>query len=275
MMNDLSEQDLLSYRGEWMVFWRDKVLVDDNGALPQGAWSQLTSLHQYASQVQSLPPLEQTDTPPPALPVLDIGAEHVDIQGWQWVSLRQILTGATAFHYKEYSRAWQYVHFLRTHRFCGQCGGHTETISWEMAVQCRQCRHRAYPRVSPCIIVAIYRDDEILLARGVRHKDPQMYSTLAGFVESGETLEQALHREVFEEVGIRIKNEEYFESQAWPFPHSLMVGYIAEYAGGEINIDEREIVDAHWFNIQDLPKIPPTMSVAGRLINAVVARHRS
>ncbi|WP_018984187.1 NAD(+) diphosphatase [Salinimonas chungwhensis] len=272
MMNKLTREALLNYRGPWLVFCRDQVLVDEKGALPDSSWASLHFLHHYADQVQALPPLEQTASPPPALNILDIGSERLNAPGWQWTSLRHILTGATAIEFKEYSRAWQYIHFLRTHQFCGQCGARTEKIGWEMAVQCRQCQHRTYPRVSPSIIVAIYRGEEILLARGVGHRDPQMYSTLAGFVESGETLEQALHREVYEEVGIKIKNEEYYESQPWPFPHSLMVGYFAEYDSGEINIDKREIVDAHWFNIHDLPKIPPTLSIAGRLIRDIVAR---
>ena len=114
----------------------------------------------------------------------------------------------------------------------------------------------------------------MLLARGVRHKDPDMYSTLAGFVESGETLEQAVHREVFEEVGITVKNIRYFDSQPWPFPHSLMVGFVAEYAAGDICIDEREIVDAKWFEFTRLPKTPPKESIAGRLIEAALADAR-
>lgn len=271
MMTTFSAAALNAYTGPWLVFWRDRILVDAHGELPRQPWPALQFLHHYAGQVQYLPPLEEnTDTAP--LAVLDCGAEHLAIGEWQWVSLRQVLSEARSDEFRDYARAWQYVHFLRTHRFCGQCGGRTEAVAWEMAVQCHRCQHRSYPRISPCIIVAIYRPGQILLARGVRHKQANLYSTLAGFVESGETLEQALHREVHEEVGVQVKNLQYFGSQPWPFPHSLMVGYLAEYAGGEIVVDDHEIVDAHWFDLHDLPTIPPKMSIAGRLIEAVVQR---
>ena len=95
-----------------------------------------------------------------------------------------------------------------------------------------------------------------------------MYSTLAGFVESGETLENAVHREVFEEVGVKVKNLRYFGSQPWPFPHSLMCGFLADYDSGDIKIQEREIVDAQWFGFDDMPNIPPVFSIAGQLIEA-------
>ena len=116
------------------------------------------------------------------------------------------------------------------------------------------------------------REELLKSGRGVRHKDTEMYSTLAGFVESGETLEQAVHREVMEEVGVKVKNLRYFDSQPWPFPHSLMVGFLAEYAGGDIVVDDHEIVDAYWFKTTALPKTPPVESIAGRLIEAVIQR---
>ncbi|HCA75270.1 MAG TPA: NAD(+) diphosphatase, partial [Alteromonas sp.] len=109
------------------------------------------------------------------------------------------MTSEPPVTYETLSRAWQYIHFQRTHRFCGRCGSPTQAVDWEMAVQCHQCGHRCYPRVSPCTIVAVYRGKEILLARGVRHSNPKMYSIIAGFVESGESVEQATHREVGEE----------------------------------------------------------------------------
>ncbi|MFC7002798.1 NAD(+) diphosphatase [Pseudobowmanella zhangzhouensis] len=145
-----------------------------------------------------------------------------------------------------------------------------QRIDWELATQCSRCSHRCYPRISPCVIVAIRKDKQILLAQGTRHTNG-MYSTLAGFVESGETLEQAVHREVFEEVGIRVTNLRYFSSQPWPFPHSLMVGFLADYAGGEITPEPKEIADAKWFDADKLPLIPPTFSIAGHLIQHTLA----
>jgi NAD+ diphosphatase len=119
--------------------------------------------------------------------------------------------------------------------------------------------------------VSIHNHQQILLARGVRHKEANMYSTLAGFVESGESLEEAVHREVFEEVGVRVKNLRYFNSQPWPFPHSLMVGFIAEYDGGDIRCQENEIDDAQWFDTDNLPNIPPKISIAGQLIEETLS----
>jgi NAD+ diphosphatase len=109
-----------------------------------------------------------------------------------------------------------------------------------------------------------------LLAQGKPHQSRQMYSTLAGFVESGETLEEAVHREVFEEVGVKVTNLRYFGSQPWPFPHSLMVGFLADYAEGEIVVDGHEIIDAKWFSVDALPNIPPKLSIAGQLIQQTI-----
>jgi NAD+ diphosphatase len=163
------------------------------------------------------------------------------------------------------SRAYQVDLFLRTHKYCGQCGQPMELVDWELATLCKPCRHRCYPRISPCIIVAIRNQDKILLAKGTKSTSG-LYSILAGFVESGESLEQAVHREVFEEVGIKIKNIRYFGSQPWPFPHSLMMGFTAEYESGDINICEEEILAADWFDLDSMPQTPPVQSISGQLI---------
>ena len=257
----------------WLIFSAEKILLPSaDNRLPRAAWCELTFIHHYSNAVNCLSRLDDVADSAEPIYVVDMQSEKISIEGWQEVTLRDLLTVADSEGFQQISRAWQYLYFLRTHNYCGRCGSSTQRIDWEVAVQCGHCGHRCYPRVSPCIITAIYRDDQILLANGVRHKESGMYSTLAGFVESGESLEHALHREVREEVGITVKNLTYFGSQAWPFPHSLMVGYIAEYAGGDIVIDEREIVDAQWFSIDALPKIPPMMSIAGHLIAHVIEK---
>ena len=124
----------------------------------------------------------------------------------------------------------------------------------------------SFPRISPAIIVLVERDGKALLARSPRFKEG-LFSTLAGFVEPGETLEDAVRREVKEEAGIDVKNIRYFGSQPWPFPDSLMVGFTAEYAGGEIKIDDNEILDARWFSAEDMPEIPGKISIARALID--------
>ena len=166
-------------------------------------------------------------------------------------------------------RAVQLVDWDRTHQFCGRCGTPTHTAAHERVKQCPNCGHTSYPRLSPAVIVQVTRQGgngrEILLARSKRYKLP-MYSVLAGFVEPGETLETCVRREIREEVSIEVKNIRYFGSQPWPFPNSLMVAFTAEYASGEIVLEEEELVDAQWFRADDLPPYPPPMSIAHRLI---------
>lgn len=168
-------------------------------------------------------------------------------------------------------------HFFNTHRFCGKCGGSTHQTADEIAVQCdsTECGYRTYPVICPSIIVAVRRGREILLANHRRHAKPDgsgMYTTLAGFVESGETFEQTVAREVFEETGIRVKNIRYFGSQPWAFPNSQMVGFLADYDSGEIRLQEAEIADAKWFSCDaPLPELPPTGTIALKLINATLA----
>jgi NAD+ diphosphatase len=166
-------------------------------------------------------------------------------------------------------RAIQIATFGVTHRFCGGCGGATVTVVGEHSVRCDACALAFYPRIAPAIIVLVRRGDHALLARAPRFP-PGMYSTLAGFVEPGESLEETLIREVREEVGVEVTNVRYFGSQPWPFPHSLMVGFVADHAGGEIRVDGVEIVDAEWFLPRSLPTVPPRSSIARKLIDAWV-----
>jgi NAD+ diphosphatase len=169
-------------------------------------------------------------------------------------------------------RAVQLVEWDRTHRFCGRCAAATEPAAGERARRCPACGLLAFPRLAPAMIVLVTRPDDgrALLARGARFPI-EMWSCLAGFVEPGETLEEAVHREVAEEVGIAVDHVAYWGSQPWPFPHSLMLGFTASYAGGELVCDPTEVAAADWFAPDDLPPIPPGMSIARRLIDAWVA----
>jgi NAD+ diphosphatase len=150
-------------------------------------------------------------------------------------------------------------------QFCGRCGQAMEVDIVERAMRCQPCRIINYPRIAPCVIVLVTRGEELLLARNANFPQP-MYSTLAGFIEAGESVEETLCREVKEEVGVDVTNLRYFRSQSWPFPNQLMLGYFAEYAGGDIVCDEVEIADAQWFHYTDLPMIPPVASISGQLI---------
>ena len=168
-------------------------------------------------------------------------------------------------------RAVQLVDWARTHRFCGRCGTATELARNERAMKCPACGLVAFPRLAPAMITLVTRgepgpDQEALLARGVQFRAP-MYSCLAGFVEPGETLEGAVVREVREEVGVEVGNVRYLGSQPWPFPHSLMLGFRAEWVSGDIVCDPNEIMDANWYRKDDLPPIPPGISIARKLID--------
>ena len=163
-------------------------------------------------------------------------------------------------------RANQLMDWNQSHQFCGRCGHATEDKQDERAKMCPTCNLTNYPRVSPAIIVAVIKNNQILLGRNRRFKGG-FFSVLAGFAEPGESLEECVAREVDEEVGIAVKNVRYFGSQPWPFPNSLMVGFTAEYAGGRINVDKSEIIEAAWFTAQNLPPIPPKISIARQLID--------
>ncbi|MFN0155100.1 MAG: NAD(+) diphosphatase [Gaiella sp.] len=186
--------------------------------------------------------------------------------GMTFSPLRPLLALVEEALFPVAGRAVQIAEWHETHRFCGRCGTPTVDTPGERAKRCPACGLLAFPRVAPAIIVRVTRGEEILLAHGRRFPEP-MYSVLAGFVDPGESLEDCVHREVHEEVGITLRDVRYWASQPWPFPHSLMLGFTAEYAGGELAIDESEIVDAEWFRRDALPRVPPGISIARRLID--------
>ncbi|MCB2225666.1 MAG: NAD(+) diphosphatase [Desulfarculaceae bacterium] len=166
-------------------------------------------------------------------------------------------------------RAQQLLTWAKRNRFCGRCAKPMQDDPNERARRCPSCGLVAYPRVSPAVIVAVAREGKVLLGRSPRFPAGRM-SVLAGFVEPGETLEQTVAREVNEEVGVRVKDIRYFGSQPWPFPDSLMVGFVCNWAGGEISIDGQEIVEAGWYGPDSLPGIPPRSTIARRLIDHVL-----
>lgn len=167
-------------------------------------------------------------------------------------------------------RAVQIVDWDRNHQYCGRCGRRTIPHASERAKVCPECKLASYPRLSPAVIVRVQRmtpdGSEILLARAKRFPSTTMFSVLAGFVEPGETLEECVEREVFEETGISVRNIQYFGSQPWPFPNSLMVAFTADYADGILTADPQELEEAAWFSANALPLVPSPPSIASRLI---------
>lgn len=168
-------------------------------------------------------------------------------------------------------RAKQIVEWHRNHQYCGQCGKPTEPSDFDRSRKCHDCGHHFYPRLAPSIIVLVTRGEEMLLVRHGRSRG-NFYTTIAGFVEPGESIEETVHREVFEETRIRVKNLQYFGSQSWPFPNSLMLGFHAEYDSGEITIQEEELDDAQWFHYSNLPNRPAMVSISGWLIDDYLRR---
>lgn len=169
-------------------------------------------------------------------------------------------------------RAIQVINWDKNHQFCGKCGALTENKGDEMAKICPECGFMSFTRLSPAVITAIVKDGKLLMAKHT-YGGYNRYSLIAGFVEAGETLEEAVMRETQEEVGLKVKNIKYFGSQPWPFPHSLMVGFTAEYESGEIKIDEKEIEDAKWLAPGEIELPPSKMSIASELIDWFIEKY--
>lgn len=201
--------------------------------------------------------------PPDALP-----------DGWRAAGLRAWFGALDDATLAIAMRAVQVLEWDRTHRFCGACGSPTEALGHERARRCAGCGLTAYPRICPAMMALVTRGRQLLLARGVNFP-PGRYSALAGFLEAGESIEEAVVREVREEVGVDVGAMRYFGSQSWPFPNSLMIAFEAEYAGGELRADPAELADAQWFDVDALPQLPPRLSIARALIERACERIRS
>ena len=161
-----------------------------------------------------------------------------------------------------------------SHRFCGRCGVETQLDEKDMMLKCPSCGQNHYPRIAPAIIVAIRNGDKLLMAKHSYH-DNICYALIAGFVEPGESVEEAVHREVLEEVGIKIKNLKYQKSQSWPFPNSLMLGFTAEYDDGDIKVDGDEILKAKWFEADEIIRYGSAISISDWLIQSFIDAHAS
>jgi NAD+ diphosphatase len=192
--------------------------------------------------------------------------------GFELLNLRRLWGRIDEEVWRLAGRAFQLLEWDHNHRFCGRCGAETERRERENSRTCPRCGLQHFPRLSPAVIVLIERGGRMLLARSP-HFAPGVYSTIAGFVEPGESLEQAVAREVKEEVGVELEDIRYFGSQPWPFPNSLMIGFTSRAAGDELRIDGVEIEDARWFGPDDLPALPGPLSIARALIEDFLARY--
>ena len=197
-----------------------------------------------------------------------LDADELPAAGFGWRGLRSLFGALDENLLGLAGRASQIAEWARTHRYCGACGSAMQLAAGERCFKCGRCGNLAYPRISPAMMVLIRKGDAVLLA--LHSASPtRRFSPLAGFLEAGESVEEAVHREVFEEVGLRVHNLQYFSSQSWPFPHSLMLAFTADYLDGEIRVDATEIAEARWFGPGDeWPARIPHVSVSSLLIDA-------
>jgi NAD+ diphosphatase len=246
----------------WFVFCSNKLLVKvekDKAAIPY--FKSLSELNitpvtiQYLGTLQGSPCYSAEATAETATPE---GMEFKDLRSLYGVLDEDIFLLA--------GKAIQIVSWDQTNQYCGRCGARMETLEGERAKKCPKCGLINYPRISPAAITAVIKGNNILLTHNAAFKG-NIHSLIAGFVEPGETIEECVHREIFEEVGIKVKNLKYFGSQPWPFPNSLMIGFTAEYESGELAVDGQEITEAGWYDAGNLPELPGKMSIARKIID--------
>lgn len=248
----------------WFVFCSGSLLLykeGDDYILPQSAqppFEQKPWIH-----IQNLPPAP--DGTPCKSFVINT-PNH--IEGTSFIGLRETYGKLPAWAFQMAGKAAELIYWDSNTKYCGVCGA---PMNWQTDIskQCPNCGKEIWPQVSPAIIVRIrrYNPDRILLVHAKNFRRSEMYGLVAGFLETGETLEQCVEREVMEECHLRIKNLRYFGSQPWPFPCGVMVGFTADYDSGEIQIQEEELTNAEWFEHNNLPAIPDKMSIARQLID--------
>ena len=254
----------------WFAFQENKLLVlerDNALEVPQ-----IASLAELAIEPQRQHYLGQLlDQPCYCVALSD---QATLPEGASLLGLREVYGRMSDDFFALAGRAVQILAWDRSHQYCGACATPTVLKPNERARECPQCKLVSYPRLAPAVMVLLRRGDQILLGRSP-HFPPGMYSALAGFVDPGESLEQTIAREVQEEVGLKVTNVKYFASQPWPFPHSLMIAFTADYLAGVVTPDPAEIEDAQWFDLNNLPRLPSKISISRRLIDAVIADMRA
>ncbi|OHB25522.1 MAG: hypothetical protein A2X84_10185 [Desulfuromonadaceae bacterium GWC2_58_13] len=242
--------------GVWLLIRGSELLVRDldlpSGCLPAGL-SEEGSIYIGRWRAQPCRVLRVSRN----LPVPEgLTAENLQ-SGEPLLSLDLLSLGALGAHV---------LHWENNSRCCSRCGGSMARLAGESGKKCLACGALHFPHIHPCVIVLVRRGNEVLLVRKAEWVKGR-YGLVAGFLDRGECLEEAVTREVLEETGIRVRNIRYVGSQSWPFPSQLMAGFVADYDGGEIRVEEKELEDARWFAVTDLPVLPPKRSIARYLID--------
>lgn len=265
LLSPSPEENSISVPHLWFIFYEDKLAVEKTKA---GSYSILqtspSTIGLALEDIRNMGRHNGSDCVLAKLTSLNSLPEEIAL-----IPLRALLGKIDQDHFTIAGRGLQVLHFHTEHKYCGKCGTLTENRQIELSRICPDCGHTNFPRVSPAVIMSVTHEDKILLGRSP-HFPPGMYSTLAGFVEPGETLEEAVKREVFEEVALEVEKIQYIGSQPWPFPHSMMIGFSAKYLRGKIQIDHNELEDANWFSITNLPLLPREGTIARHLIDKFI-----
>lgn len=251
----------------WLIFQNDQILFirrQDTLELPYTR--DLQTLDPHIIRKHLLGYLNQT-----GIYCADILHQHLPVNSFESLSLRNAFEQLGDDWYSIITKAFTIINWDRNHQHCGKCGEPTLHKPFTFERYCVGCNVTFYPRISPSVIVLIRRDDHVLMARG-SHFKPGVYGLISGFVEAGENIEDTIHREIYEETQISVKNLKYFGSQVWPFPDSLMLGFFADYHSGTLNIDNNEIEHAGWYLYNELPGRPSTkVSIASKMLDHFIA----
>lgn len=250
----------------WFIFKENKLLINPKNNLKIPFTNSLKELSIFPIRKHYLGTLDES-----LCYTAEVTPDTLAPEGMEFQDLKSLYEALDEDIYLLAGKAIQIINWDKNHQFCGKCGAPTSTFDHEFAKICPECGHMSFPRISPTIITAIIKDGKILMAKHSYREN--MYGLIAGFVEPGETLEECVGRETEEEVGLKLKNIKYFGSQPWPFPHSLMVGFTADYESGEIKVDGKEITEAKWFAPDEIPRIPSKMSIARELIDWFIEIH--
>jgi NAD+ diphosphatase len=252
----------------WFIFYHDELLISDADVKCSNHIPFISDIKNFRSNMSDIQYLGLVDGKDS---YIASSSEKFSLEGHVFMGLRRLFGDIEDDWYWLANRAFHLNYWKKKNRYCGSCGEAMHISEDEVAMKCKRCGNIVYPRISPAVIVAITKGEQILLAHAARFTGG-MYSVIAGFVEPGETLEECVRREIMEEVGLCVRNIRYFASQPWPYPDSLMIAFTAEYESGDIRIDDKEITDANWYSRDDLPELPLNVSVARKLINAWLSK---
>ena len=243
-----------------ILIQKKNIFISENGRLPSG--SELSNIigRYNAQDILSLYGERAYHTFAAAL-----SPDAAEPEGLKRIPYRNLFVTEPAGYTAVVARAALLLDWLQHTKYCASCAGRLQLSVTETALECPQCCRIWYPVLAPCIIVLISKGEQILLARHVQHIS-DIYTCIAGFIEAGETAEEAVAREIREEVGLTVKDIRYRGSQGWPYPNQLMLAFRAEYVSGDITVQKEELSEAAWFTRDALPPIPLPGSAAHRLI---------